>query len=103
MALLEADVNFKVVRDFVARVREKAVGEDVLKSISPGQMVIKFVHDEMVNILTGGEHRLTSAQKPPTVVMLAGLQGSGKTTTTAKIALQLRKEKQMPLQLDIIL
>ena len=94
LALLEADVNFRVVRDFIARVREKAVGQGVLQSISPGQQVIKLVHDELVAILSGGNHRLKSSSRPPTVVMMAGLQGSGKTTTTAKIALMLRKRGQ---------
>ena len=97
MALLEADVNFRVVRDFVGRVREKAVGRDVLESITPGQQVMKLVHDELVNILSGGEHKLTSSSSPPTVVMMAGLQGSGKTTTTAKMALQFRKRGQRSL------
>ena len=97
LALLEADVNFRVVRDFVARVREKAVGGDVLGSISPGQQVIKLVHDEMIAILSGGDHRLNPSSRPPAVVMMAGLQGSGKTTTTAKIALMLRKRGQSSL------
>ena len=92
MALLEADVNFRVARDFVARVREKALGNEVMESVSPGQQVVKIVHEEMTAILTGGDHRLTSASRLPTVVMLAGLQGSGKTTTAAKLALQLRRQ-----------
>lgn len=97
LALLEADVNFKVVRDFVSHLREKAIGREVLESISPGQQVVKLVHDELVAVLSGGEHRLTSASRPPTVVMLAGLQGSGKTTTAAKLALRMRKGGQSSL------
>ena len=97
LALLEADVNFRVAREFVARVRERAVGREVLESISPGQQVVKLVHDEMVRILGGGEHRLSSASRLPTVVMLAGLQGSGKTTTAAKLALRFRRTGQRSL------
>jgi len=97
LALLEADVNFRVAREFVARVRERAVGRDVLESISPGQQVVKLVHDEMVRVLGGGERRLNAASRPPTVVMLAGLQGSGKTTTAAKLALRLRRTGQRSL------
>ena len=89
LALLEADVNFRVARDLVAQVREQAVGGEVLESLSPGQQVVKIVQEELTNVLTGGDHTLTRANKPPTVVMLVGLQGSGKTTTAAKLALQL--------------
>ena len=89
LALLEADVNFRVARDLVAQVRERAVGGEVLESLSPGQQVVKIVQEELTNVLTGGDHTLTRANKPPTVVMLVGLQGSGKTTTAAKLALQL--------------
>ena len=92
MALLEADVNFRVARDFVARVRERAVGSEVMESLSPGQQVVKIVHEEMTSILTSGNHRLTLASHSPTVLMLVGLQGSGKTTTAAKLALQLRRQ-----------
>ena len=97
-ALLEADVDFRVARDFVARVRERALGGDVLESLSPGQQVVKIVNDEMTAILNGGE--TTSSPfpaKPPTVVMMAGLQGSGKTTTAAKLALHLRRQGHHPL------
>src|SRR5437016_7853210 len=86
MALLEADVNFKVVRGFIERVRVRAVGQDVLTSLTPGQQVVKVVHDELVALLGGSGHRLAPAQNPPTVIMLFGLQGSGKTTTAAKLA-----------------
>src|SRR5258708_34770215 len=86
VALLEADVNFKVVRGFVDRVREKAVGQDVLKSLTPAQQVFKVVHDELVELLAGSRHLLATASHPPTGIILLGLQGSGKTTTAAKLA-----------------
>ena len=97
LALLEADVNFRVARDFVAQVRERVVGEEVLESLSPGQQVVKVVQEELTGILTSGDHKLSLAPKLPTVVMLVGLQGSGKTTTAAKLALQLRKQGQQSL------
>ncbi len=91
-SLLEADVNFRVARDFVARVRERSLGAGVLESLTPGQQVVKVVHEELTAILTGGDHKLTPASRPPTVVMLVGLQGSGKTTTAGKLALALRRQ-----------
>ncbi|MBM3925566.1 MAG: signal recognition particle protein [SAR202 cluster bacterium] len=94
LALLEADVNFKVARDFVAKVRERVVGQAVLESLTPGQTVIKIVNEEMTAILSGGDHRMGKASQPPTVLMLVGLQGSGKTTTAAKLALHLRRGGQ---------
>jgi signal recognition particle subunit SRP54 len=94
LALLEADVNFTVVRDFVARVREQALGEDVLKSLTPGQQVVKVVHDELTALMGEGESGLAFAKF--TVILLAGLQGSGKTTTSAKLALALRKQGRKP-------
>src|ERR671922_838287 len=97
VALLEADVNFKVVRTFVDRVKEKAVGQDVLRSLTPGQQVVKVVHDELTELLGGSGHRLTMAPHPPTVIMLIGLQGSGKTTTAAKLARMYAKQGQHPL------
>src|SRR5882762_6169481 len=97
VALLEADVNFKVVRGFVDRVREKAVGQDVLKSLTPAQQVVKVVHDELVELLGGSGHRLATASHPPTVIMLIGLQGSGKTTTAAKLARMYGKQGQHPI------
>src|SRR5579864_9623 len=97
VALLEADVSLKVVRQFVASVKEKAVGQDVLHSLSPAQTVIKIVHDQLVELLGTAPPRLTVAPKPPTVVMLVGLQGSGKTTTSAKLALQIRKMGHTPM------
>jgi signal recognition particle subunit SRP54 len=97
IALLEADVSLKVVRQFVAAIKEKAVGQDVLHSLTPAQTVIKIVHDQLVELLGTSPPRLTVSPKPPTVVMLVGLQGSGKTTTSAKLALQLRKAGHKPL------
>src|SRR4051812_46035142 len=95
LALLEADVNFQVVKDFVAGVREKALGEEVLKSLTPGQQVVKIVHDELTALMGTGDSRLAFG-RPPTVILLAGLQGSGKTTAAAKLALLLRKEGKKP-------
>jgi signal recognition particle subunit SRP54 len=97
VALLEADVNFKVVKAFVERVRVKAVGQDVLQSLTPGQQVVKIVRDELVELLGGSAHRLAMAPHPPTVVMLVGLQGSGKTTSAAKLARHFQKQGQHPL------
>ena len=97
VALLEADVNFKVVRAFVDRVKEKAVGQDVLASLTPAQQVVKVVHTELVELLGGSGHRLAMASHPPTIIMLMGLQGSGKTTTAAKLARLYTKQGQHPL------
>src|SRR5499427_135437 len=97
VALLEADVNFKVVRAFVDRVKEKAVGHDVLASLTPAQQVVKVVHTELVELLGGSGHRLAMASHPPTIIMLMGLQGSGKTTTAAKLARLYAKQGQHPL------
>src|SRR5919199_2512428 len=97
VALLEADVSLKVVRQFVASVKEKAVGQDVLHSLTPAQTVIKLVHDQLVELLGTSPPRLTVSPKPPTVVMLVGLQGSGKTTTAGKLAVQIRKMGHKPL------
>ena len=91
IALLEADVNFRVARDLIARVRERAVGTEALTGINPSAQVIKAVNDELTATLTGGDHKLHAASQPPTVVALVGLQGSGKTTTAAKLALHLRR------------
>jgi signal recognition particle subunit SRP54 len=96
LALLEADVNFEVVKDFVGRVRERAFGADVLKSLTPGQQVVKIVHEELTTLMGAGDSRLALAGRPPTVILLAGLQGSGKTTAGAKLALLLRKEGRKP-------
>ncbi len=94
LALLEADVNFTVVRDFVAQVRERALGEEVLKSLTPGQQVVKVVHDELTELMGAGESGLAFGKF--TVILLAGLQGSGKTTTAAKLALHLQKAGRKP-------
>jgi signal recognition particle subunit SRP54 len=96
LALLEADVNFQVVKDFVARVKARALGEDVAKSLTPGQQVVKIVHEELTALMGSGDSKLAFAGKPPTVILLAGLQGSGKTTAAAKLALMLRKDKHSP-------
>jgi signal recognition particle subunit SRP54 len=96
LALLEADVNFEVVKDFVAQVRERALGQDVLKSVTPGQQVVKIVHDELTALMGSGSSQLVFTGRPPTVILLAGLQGSGKTTAAAKLALLLRKEGRKP-------
>jgi signal recognition particle subunit SRP54 len=96
LALLEADVNFEVVRAFVAQVRERALGQEVLKSITPGQQVVKAVHEELTALMGSGSSKLVFTGRPPTVVLLAGLQGSGKTTAAAKLALLLRKEGRTP-------
>jgi signal recognition particle subunit SRP54 len=96
LALLEADVNLQVVKEFVARVKERAVGEEVTKSVTPGQQVVKIVHDELTAVMGGGDSRLAFAGRPPTVILLAGLQGSGKTTAAAKLALMLRKDGKTP-------
>jgi signal recognition particle subunit SRP54 len=92
LALLEADVNFKVVKGFVERVRDKALGQEVLKSLTPAQQVVKVVRDELVELLGGSGHRLAMAPHPPTIIMLMGLQGSGKTTSAAKLARHFQKQ-----------
>jgi signal recognition particle subunit SRP54 len=97
MALLEADVNFKTVKEFVARVRERAVGSDVMKSLTPGQMVVKIVLEELTALMGGAESRLVLSGRTPAVIMLVGLQGSGKTTASAKLANLLRKQGKSPL------
>jgi len=96
MSLLEADVNFKVVKQFVARVKERSIGAEVMQSLTPGQQVVKIVHEELLEVL-GEPARLALSQTPPSVILLAGLQGSGKTTTAAKLAVALRKQGQHPL------
>jgi signal recognition particle subunit SRP54 len=98
LALLEADVNFKVVKDFVENVRQKAVGTDVMQSLAPGQQVVRIVHDELVSLMGGGQdNSLDLAAKPPVTLMLVGLQGAGKTTTCGKLGSWLRKQKRRPL------
>src|SRR5262245_13450040 len=97
VALLEADVNLTVARGFVDRVRARIVGADLSKSLSPSQQVIKFVHEELVSTLGGETLRITYASRPPTVVLMAGLQGSGKTTATAKLARWFKQQGRNPL------
>ena len=98
LALLEADVSYKVVKQFVAQVTEKAVGSDVLEALSPAQQIVKIVNQELTELMGGASTKLTIASKPPTVVMMVGLQGAGKTTNAAKLAgLMKRKENKRPL------
>lgn len=97
LALLEADVNYKIVKEFISTIQEKALGQDVLKSLTPGQQVIKIVKDELVELLGGTESRINFTPNPPTVIMLVGLQGSGKTTTAGKLVNLLRKQGKKPL------
>ena len=97
LALLEADVNFKVVKDFTARVRERSLGAQVLQSLTPAQQIIKIVNEELIKTLGEGQSRLEPSSHPPSVAMLVGLQGCGKTTTAAKLALHLKHSGQRPL------
>ena len=97
LALLEADVNYKIVKDFIGTIQEKALGQDVLKSLTPGQQVVKIVKDELVELLGGTESKINFTPNPPTIIMLVGLQGSGKTTTSGKLANLLRKQGKNPL------
>ena len=97
LALLEADVNYKIVKEFISVIEEKALGQDVLKSLTPGEQVVKIVKDEMVELLGGTESKINFTPNPPTVIMMVGLQGSGKTTTSGKLANLLRKEGKKPL------
>ena len=97
LALLEADVNFKVAREFVAKVKEQTAGEGLLRGVSPGQQVVKLVHDRLVDLLGEGDRELRVAPTSPSVIMLVGLQGSGKTTTAAKLALLMRKRQERAL------
>jgi signal recognition particle subunit SRP54 len=95
--LLEADVNFKVTREFLGRVQERAMGEDVVKSVSPGQQIVKIVHDELASLLGEGRPTIAWVSSPPTVLMVVGLQGSGKTTTSAKLARRFSREGRTPM------
>lgn len=97
MALLEADVNYKVVKDFVSKISERAVGQEVLESLTPGQQVIKIVHEELIQLMGGTVAKLTISPSPPTVYMMVGLQGAGKTTASGKLANYLRKQGKKPL------
>ena len=97
LALLEADVNYKVVKDFVKRVKERSIGEEVLKSLTPGQQVIKIVNDELKELMGGVQSKLNISSKPPTVILMSGLQGAGKTTTTGKLAHNLKQQGKNPM------
>lgn len=97
MALLEADVNYKVVKDFVSKVQDRSIGEDVMKSLTPGQMVIKIVNEELTSLMGDSQSKLTFSSKPPTVIMMVGLQGAGKTTTSGKLGGYLKKQGKKPL------
>jgi signal recognition particle subunit SRP54 len=101
IALLEADVNFKVVKQFTDAVKQKALGKEVMQSLSPGQQIVKIVHDELVEILGGENVRLHFASQPPTVIMMVGLQGSGKTTSTGKLAKWLTKNNHRPMLVSV--
>lgn len=96
LALLEADVNFKVVKDFISKVKERAIGSEVLESLTPAQQVIKIVNEELTELMGSTESKLSFASRPPTIIMLVGLQGSGKTTTAAKLAHHLRTQGRRP-------
>lgn len=97
MALLEADVSYKVAKDFTAKVTERAIGADVMESLTPAQMVIKIVNEELIDLMGGTKTRLATAPHPPTVIMLCGLQGAGKTTHCAKLALMLKNRGSRPM------
>ncbi|GFZ83699.1 signal recognition particle protein [Paenibacillus marchantiophytorum] len=97
LALLEADVNFKVVKDFIAKVKEQAIGQDVLKSFTPGMVVIDIVNKELTSLMGGTQSKLARSNRPPTIIMMAGLQGAGKTTTSGKLAKMLLKQNHRPL------
>jgi signal recognition particle subunit SRP54 len=97
MALLEADVNFKVVKQFVKTVKERAIGQDVLETLTPGQVVVKIVDEELTKLMGGTQAKLNISAKPPTIIMMAGLQGAGKTTSAGKLGLALKKEGKHPL------
>lgn len=94
VALLEADVNFLVAKDFISRVSEKAVGETIIESLTPGQQVIKLVNDELINLMGGQNEKLVVAPNPPTIILMCGLQGAGKTTFCGKLAFMLKKTRE---------
>ncbi|MCR5439416.1 MAG: signal recognition particle protein [Selenomonas sp.] len=97
MALLEADVNFKVVKNFIKTVKERAIGQDILETLTPAQVVIKIVDEELTNLMGGTQSRINMSPNPPTVIMMAGLQGAGKTTSAGKLGLALKKQGKRPL------
>lgn len=97
LALLEADVNYKIVKEFIASVQEKALGQDVLKSLKPGEQVVKIVRDELTELLGGTDSKINISSNPPTIIILVGLQGAGKTTFAGKLANYLRKNGKKPI------
>ena len=97
MALLEADVNFKVVKDFIKTVKERAIGQDILETLTPAQVVVRIVDEELTNLMGGTQSRINMSSKPPTVIMMVGLQGAGKTTSAGKLGLSLKKQGKRPL------
>ena len=101
IALLEADVNFKVVKQFTEAVKQKSLGQEVMQSLSPGQQIVKIVHAELIEILGGENVRLNFTSQPPTVIMMVGLQGSGKTTSTGKLAKWLSKNNHRPMMVSV--
>ena len=103
LALLEADVNFKVVKDFTKKVKERAIGFEVMESLTPGQQVVKIVNEELTNLMGTKESKLDFSSSPPTVILMCGLQGAGKTTTTGKLAFNLKKQNKRPLLVACVL
>ena len=97
LALLEADVNFRVVKDFIKRVKERAIGSEVMESLTPGQQVIKIVNEELTNLMGEKAEKINTSPIPPTVILMCGLQGAGKTTTAGKLANNLLKQNKRPL------
>src|SRR5699024_11061097 len=97
LALLEADVNYKVVKDFITKIKQRALGHEVMESLTPGQQVIKIVKEEMTELMGGTQSKISFAKKPPTILMLIGLQGAGKTTTAGKLAGVLSQQGKNPL------
>ena len=100
-ALLDADVHFKIAKDFVERVKQRALGQEVMESLTPGQQVIRVVRDELIELLGGDQTELQFSKQPPSVFLMVGLQGSGKTTSTAKLAYWLAKNNHTPLLLSV--
>ena len=97
LALLEADVNYKIVKEFISSVQEKALGQDVMRALKPGEQVVKIVRDELIELLGGTDSKINISPNPPTVIMLIGLQGAGKTTFAGKLSNYLRKQGKKPL------
>ena len=97
MALLEADVNFKVVKDFIKRVKERAIGQEVMEQLTPAQLVVKIVNEELTELMGGSQSKINMQANPPTIIMMVGLQGAGKTTSAGKLGLTLKKQGKRPL------